>query len=80
MVVQQHMELEDRPLPELIDQTTSQDLAYLIYTSGTTGKPKGVMIEHLQLHHLVHALHHEVYEGKSASSGASCTIPFRCIC
>ncbi|EFG2693553.1 AMP-binding protein, partial [Escherichia coli] len=27
------------------------------------GKPKGVMIEHLQLHHLVHALHHEVYEG-----------------
>ncbi|QKJ38992.1 amino acid adenylation domain-containing protein [Bacillus altitudinis] len=63
MIVQQHMELEDRPLPELIDQTTSQDLAYLIYTSGTTGKPKGVMIEHLQLHHLVHALHHEVYEG-----------------
>ncbi|MEC0968682.1 non-ribosomal peptide synthetase, partial [Bacillus altitudinis] len=63
MIIQQQMELEDRPLPELIDQTTSQDLAYLIYTSGTTGKPKGVMIEHLQLHHLVHALHHEVYEG-----------------
>ena len=37
----------------------------MIYTSGTTGKPKGVMIEHLQLHHLVHALHHEMYQGAS---------------
>ncbi|MGW9419788.1 amino acid adenylation domain-containing protein [Streptomyces koyangensis] len=31
------------------------DLAYVIYTSGTTGRPKGVMVEHRHLHHMVHA-------------------------
>ncbi|PCK23220.1 non-ribosomal peptide synthetase, partial [Bacillus pumilus] len=65
MMVQQHILLDDCLLPELIDQSVPQDLAYMIYTSGTTGKPKGVMIEHLQLHHLVHALHHEMYQGAS---------------
>ncbi|MGE6631993.1 amino acid adenylation domain-containing protein, partial [Bacillus sp. NPDC077027] len=52
-------------LPELTHDVSHHDLAYMIYTSGTTGKPKGVMIEHCQLHHLVHALHHEVYAGAS---------------
>ncbi|MDR0126245.1 non-ribosomal peptide synthetase [Bacillus zhangzhouensis] len=65
MIVQQHILLDDGLLPELVDQTAPEDLAYMIYTSGTTGKPKGVMIEHLQLHHLVHALHHEMYQGAS---------------
>ncbi|MBG9910866.1 peptide synthetase, partial [Bacillus xiamenensis] len=65
MIVQQHVLLDDCSLPDLFNQTESKDLAYMIYTSGTTGKPKGVMIEHLQLHHLVHALHHEVYQGAS---------------
>ncbi|WP_170235719.1 non-ribosomal peptide synthetase, partial [Xenorhabdus doucetiae] len=32
------------------------DLAYIIYTSGTTGQPKGVMIEHRNVTHLVAAL------------------------
>ncbi|KGM27012.1 hypothetical protein KS18_16505 [Photorhabdus luminescens] len=31
------------------------DLAYIIYTSGTTGQPKGVMIEHKNVAHLVAA-------------------------
>nr|MDF9459939.1 AMP-binding protein [Bacillus pumilus] len=52
-------------MPELVNQSAPEDLAYMIYTSGTTGKPKGVMIEHLQSHHLVHALHHEIYQGAS---------------
>nr|MDH3175852.1 amino acid adenylation domain-containing protein [Bacillus pumilus] len=65
MVVQQQIALDDELLPQLVDQSVPEDLAYMIYTSGTTGKPKGVMIEHLQLHHLVHALHHEVYEEAS---------------
>ena len=63
LIVQQQILLDDGRLPELVDQTAPDDLAYMIYTSGTTGKPKGVMIEHLQLHHLVHALHHEIYQG-----------------
>ncbi|RAS22646.1 amino acid adenylation domain-containing protein, partial [Pseudomonas sp. URMO17WK12:I7] len=29
-------------------------LAYVIYTSGSTGQPKGVMVEHATLTHLVH--------------------------
>lgn len=65
MVVQQQIALDDELLPQLVDQSVPEDLAYMIYTSGTTGKPKGVMIEHLQLHHLVHALHHEIYEEAS---------------
>ncbi|MFB8733138.1 AMP-binding protein [Bacillus sp. SL00103] len=57
--------LDDERLPQLVDESVPEDLAYMIYTSGTTGKPKGVMIEHLQPHHLVHALHHEIYEEAS---------------
>jgi tyrocidine synthetase III len=37
------------------------DLAYIIYTSGTTGKPKGVMIQHRNVVHLMinsHPLFH----------------------
>ncbi len=34
-------------------RVTPASLAYVIYTSGTTGTPKGVMIEHRSLAHLV---------------------------
>ncbi|MGV4925014.1 amino acid adenylation domain-containing protein [Streptomyces sp. BHT-5-2] len=33
---------------------TPEDLAYVIYTSGTTGRPKGVMVEHRHVHHMLH--------------------------
>ncbi|MDU0072246.1 MULTISPECIES: non-ribosomal peptide synthetase [Bacillus] len=38
----------------------AEHLAYIIYTSGTTGRPKGVMIEHRQVHHLVRGLQQAV--------------------
>ena len=34
---------------------TPGDLAYVIYTSGSTGVPKGVMVEHRNVHHMVRA-------------------------
>ncbi|QMU70192.1 AMP-binding protein [Streptacidiphilus sp. P02-A3a] len=32
---------------------TVDDLVYVIYTSGTTGKPKGVLINHRNIHHIL---------------------------
>jgi amino acid adenylation domain-containing protein len=34
-------------------QSEPEDLAYVIYTSGTTGTPKGTMIEHQSLSHII---------------------------
>jgi non-ribosomal peptide synthetase-like protein len=36
-------------------QPRPQDLCYVIYTSGSTGQPKGVMVEHRNVRHLVEA-------------------------
>ncbi|OYD09084.1 non-ribosomal peptide synthetase [Paludifilum halophilum] len=42
--------------------SSAKDLAYVLYTSGTTGKPKGVMVEHRNVHNLVHGLYERVYK------------------
>lgn len=41
------------PLSRTETGCTPDDLAYIIYTSGTTGRPKGVMIRHRNVCHLV---------------------------
>jgi amino acid adenylation domain-containing protein len=38
---------------------SASDLAYLIYTSGSTGLPKGVMIEHRNVHAFIHWCYQE---------------------
>jgi fengycin family lipopeptide synthetase D len=55
---------------------TSSNLAYVIYTSGTTGKPKGVMIEHRNLHNLVLGLSAEIYDSTSAPLNIALIAPF----
>jgi non-ribosomal peptide synthetase-like protein len=41
------------PIAEPAWYPAPESLAYVIYTSGTTGRPKGVMIEHRNIHNLV---------------------------
>ncbi|ANY69398.1 non-ribosomal peptide synthetase [Paenibacillus sp. BIHB 4019] len=60
----------------LDEPVSSHHLAYIIYTSGTTGNPKGVMIEHLQVAHLITALHSSVYEQYGPGLKLSLVAPF----
>lgn len=46
---EQNSQPDHRPSP----QDPLRELAYLIYTSGSTGQPKGVMIEHGNIMHLI---------------------------
>ncbi|PQP81878.1 non-ribosomal peptide synthetase [Paenibacillus sp. PCH8] len=54
----------------------SGQLAYAIYTSGTTGMPKGVMIEHRQVHHLVKALYSQVIDDQHKSLHVALLAPY----
>ncbi len=49
---------------------TPAHLAYVIYTSGSTGQPKGVMVEHQSLNHLVH-WHCQAFDLRAGSHTAS---------
>ncbi|WP_306373041.1 surfactin non-ribosomal peptide synthetase SrfAA [Bacillus subtilis] len=54
----------------------ARNLAYIIYTSGTTGRPKGVMIEHRQVHHLVESLQQTIYQSDSQTLRMALLAPF----
>ncbi|MCY8603160.1 non-ribosomal peptide synthetase, partial [Bacillus sonorensis] len=54
----------------------AEHLAYIIYTSGTTGRPKGVMIEHRQVHHLVRGLRQAVDTLKHGDLKLALLAPF----
>lgn len=54
----------------------SEQLAYVIYTSGTTGMPKGVMIEHRQVHHLVKALYSQVIDDQHSGLHVALLAPY----
>ncbi|WP_456279946.1 surfactin non-ribosomal peptide synthetase SrfAA [Bacillus sp. K7] len=62
----------DSPNPDV----NARNLAYIIYTSGTTGRPKGVMIEHRQVHHLVESLQQAIYQSGSQTLRMALLAPF----
>ncbi|MCY7909667.1 amino acid adenylation domain-containing protein [Bacillus inaquosorum] len=54
----------------------SSQLAYAIYTSGTTGKPKGALIEHRQVIHLIEGLRRQVYSAYDAELNVAMLAPY----
>jgi len=58
---------KNNPTDNIAITIRPKDLSYVIYTSGTTGTPKGVMIEHKNLNHLVnmHGSYFSIRSGQS---------------
>ncbi|MEC2277858.1 non-ribosomal peptide synthase/polyketide synthase [Bacillus velezensis] len=54
----------------------SSQLAYAIYTSGTTGKPKGTLIEHRQVIHLIEGLRRQIYSAYDAKLNVAMLAPY----
>ena len=44
-----------------VNNANPDEMAYLIYTSGSSGTPKGVMVSHMSVMNLVHAMKAAVY-------------------
>lgn len=63
--------VEKKEASNVASVVSMEQLAYMIYTSGTTGKPKGVMVEHRQLAHLI-----QVYTGIYSLTKEDCVLQF----
>jgi iturin family lipopeptide synthetase B len=50
--------------------------AYMIYTSGTTGRPKGTIVEHRNLHHLLVGLKLRIYDAYPAGLKVALLAPY----
>jgi amino acid adenylation domain-containing protein len=61
------------PADNLEVAPSADSLAYVLFTSGTTGVPKGVMIEHHSVTHLLNALEKAVYSNLPAADTVSLT-------
>jgi amino acid adenylation domain-containing protein len=73
------MENEDSyPKESLItlENGSSKNLAYIIYTSGSTGHPKGVMVEHRNVHNLVLGLRERIYQYYQGILSISMVAPY----
>ncbi|MGJ0162479.1 amino acid adenylation domain-containing protein [Bacillus subtilis] len=68
--------IEEGAEESLNADVNARNLAYIIYTSGTTGRPKGVMIEHRQVHHLVESLQQTIYQSGSQTLRMALLAPF----
>ncbi|MFE9943147.1 non-ribosomal peptide synthase/polyketide synthase [Bacillus velezensis] len=60
----------------LVTAAGPDHLAYVIYTSGTTGKPKGTLIEHRQVLHLMEGLRGQVYGAYDSGLRVSLLAPY----
>jgi amino acid adenylation domain-containing protein len=66
-------DIDQESSDNLTDAPSADSLAYVLFTSGTTGRPKGVMIEHHSVAHLLNALEEVVYSNLPAHATVSLT-------
>ncbi|CAH6384529.1 non-ribosomal peptide synthetase [Pantoea agglomerans] len=65
----QGLELTELPAETRAESPVAGTPAYIIHTSGTTGEPKGVMVSHESLIHLVESHQRDIYQAHDVTEG-----------